>query len=212
MSVFRGVVNMFLVSVKVQCVNMRVFVKSTKAVYTITRITFAHNSKNSEFALQCFFEGQDCIPQNYEFGLDRTMTCEKQGFCCMRKCVCSECIKHMCRFLHFPWIANTRRPQWSEGHRHFRQTKPLDVYRHWWSTMLLPLQVFVRHCLWNSRENWNTSVFCNNRSNLIKCETWAIRLYEMISPMGGYFDNCWGLIGTCQLPWIWWFCCIRWWS
>jgi hypothetical protein len=49
---------MFLVSVKVQCVNMRVFVKSTKAVYTITRITFAHNSKNSEFALQCFLKAR----------------------------------------------------------------------------------------------------------------------------------------------------------
>jgi len=45
---------MFLVSVKVQCVNMRVFVKSTKAVYTFTRITFAHSSKPSESALQCF--------------------------------------------------------------------------------------------------------------------------------------------------------------
>ena len=29
-------------------------------------------------------------------------------------------------------------------------------------------------------------------------------------PMGGYFDYCWGFISTCQLPWIWWFCCIRW--
>ena len=94
------------------------------------------------FCSSRFFEGQDCIPHDYEFGLDRTMTCEKQGFCCMRKCDCSECIKHMCRFLRFSWIANTRRPQWSEGHRHFRQTKPLDVYRHWWSTMLLPLQDF----------------------------------------------------------------------
>ena len=46
---------MFLVGVNVQCVNMRVFVESTKAAYTITRITFAHNSKNSESALQCFF-------------------------------------------------------------------------------------------------------------------------------------------------------------
>ena len=61
----------------------------------------------------------------------------------MRKCVCSECIKHMCRFSHFSWIANTRRPKWSEGHLHFRQTKPLDAYKHLWSTMLLPLQDVV---------------------------------------------------------------------
>ena len=69
---------------------------------------------------------------------------------------------------------------------------------------------FVRHCLWNSRENWNTSVLCNNRFNLTKCDTWAIRLYEITSSMGGYFDYCWGFIGTCQLPWFWWFCGTRW--
>ena len=32
---------MVLVIVKVQCVTMRLLVKNTKAVYTVTRITFA---------------------------------------------------------------------------------------------------------------------------------------------------------------------------
>jgi hypothetical protein len=57
-SVFRGVVNMVLVSVKVQCVNMRFLVKSTKAVSTITRITFAHNSQNLDSALLCFLRAR----------------------------------------------------------------------------------------------------------------------------------------------------------
>ena len=39
------VVNMLLASVKVQCVKVRFLVKSNTVVYTITRITFAHNSK-----------------------------------------------------------------------------------------------------------------------------------------------------------------------
>ena len=101
MSAFRGVVNMVLVSVKVQCVIMRFLVKSTTASYTITRITFAHNSQHSYSALHCFFDGQDRIPQNYEFGPDRTMTCESRVLFAMRKCVCGEDIKHMCWFSRF---------------------------------------------------------------------------------------------------------------
>ena len=67
-----------------------------------------------------------------------------------------------------------------------------------------------RHCLWNSRENWNTCVMRNNRFNHVKCDTWAIRLYEITSSMGRYFDYCMGFICSCQLPWFWWFCGTRW--
>ena len=56
-----------------------------------------------------------------------------------------------------------------------------------------------RHCLRNSRENQNKWVMSNNRSNFIKCDTWAIRLYETTSSMGRYFDYWWGFISSCEL-------------
>ena len=49
---------MFLAGVKVQCVNMRFLVKSTKPCYTITRITFVHDSQNADSALQCFLKAR----------------------------------------------------------------------------------------------------------------------------------------------------------
>ena len=54
MHVFRGVVNMVLVSVKMQCAKVRFLVRSRNVVYTITRITLAHNNQNSDSVLQCF--------------------------------------------------------------------------------------------------------------------------------------------------------------
>ena len=45
---------MVLVSVNVQCVKVRFLVKSRNVVLAITRTTFAHNSQNSDSALQCF--------------------------------------------------------------------------------------------------------------------------------------------------------------
>ena len=54
MHFLRGVVNMVLVHIKVQCVKVRFFMKSRKDVYTITRITFAHNNQHSYSVLHCF--------------------------------------------------------------------------------------------------------------------------------------------------------------
>ena len=50
----------------------------------------------------------------------------------------------------------------------------------------------------------------NNRSKLVKCDTWSIRLYEITSPMGIYFDYCCEFISICQWPWFWWFCGTCW--
>ena len=50
----RGVVNLVQVCVKVQCAKVRFLERSRQIVYSITRITFAHNNKNSDSALQCF--------------------------------------------------------------------------------------------------------------------------------------------------------------
>ena len=42
------------------------------------------------------------------------------------------------------------------------------------------------HCLWNSRENWNAWVMYSNRFIIIRCDTWAIRLYAITSCIGWY--------------------------
>ena len=127
----------------------------------------------------------------------------------MRKCVCIACIKHMCRFSHFHESqirgAHIGRKDICILGRQSRSTF-ISIY----DQRCYCHCSFCRHCLWNSRENWNTSVMCSNRFNLVKGNTWAIRLCEITSAMGGYVDYCLGFIITCQLTWFWWFCGTRW--
>ena len=58
MHFLRGVINMVLVGVNVQCVKVRFLGKSRKDVYAITRITFARNSQNSDYVLQWFVKAR----------------------------------------------------------------------------------------------------------------------------------------------------------
>ena len=51
---------------------------------------------------------------------------------------------------------------------------------------------------------------CNNSFNIVKCVTWASRLYAITSCMGRYFDDCRGFISSCRWSWCWWFCCTSW--
>ena len=107
----------------------------------------------------------------------------------MRKCVCGDRIRHMCRFSHFHesqirYAHNGRKDIciWSRRNRStFISICEQQCYCH--------CSCF-RHCLWNSREDWNTCVMRNNSFNHFKCDTWAIRLYEITSSMGLSFDYC----------------------
>ena len=56
-----------------------------------------------------------------------------------------------------------------------------------------------RHGLRNSRENLNSSVVASNRDHHVKCDPWAIRLYETTSYMGCYFDYCRGVYRELQV-------------
>ena len=56
--VFRGVVNMVFVNVKMQCVKSVFLVKSRKVVYTIARTTFVHNKQVSYVILHCFLKAR----------------------------------------------------------------------------------------------------------------------------------------------------------
>ena len=76
--------------------------------------------------------------------------------------------------------------------------------------MLLPLQDLFCHCLRNSREDWNTWVMFKNQSNRVKRDTWAIRLCEITSSMGRYFNYCNVFISSCELSWCCWFWGTRW--
>ena len=53
MRVLLGVVNMVLVSVKVQCAKVCFLVRSRQVVYTITRITLAHIQEIPVFVFDC---------------------------------------------------------------------------------------------------------------------------------------------------------------
>ena len=76
MTVFRGVVNMVLVNVKMQCVKLRFFCEKQKGCFYHHQNHICAQQSKFRFCTSVFCEGQDRIPQNYKFGFDRTMTCE----------------------------------------------------------------------------------------------------------------------------------------
>ena len=123
-------------------------------------------------------------------------------FCAMRKCVCGECIKHMCRFFLIFLESQIRDAHTGRSDicifRSQHRSTFISIYdRHCYCHCRN-----VRHCLCNSRENLNKLVMCNKRFNLVKCDTWAIRLYEITSCMGRYYEYCRGFIDSCWWPWF----------
>ena len=81
--VLRGVVNMFLVNVKVQGVTSFLNERQTSGLYMHQKLIRAQPNK-LRFCISLFCEVQDRIPYKYASGLDRTMTCKSCGLFAMR--------------------------------------------------------------------------------------------------------------------------------
>ena len=117
-----------------------VSVKSRKVVYTIGRSTFAHNKQNSDSVLRCFVRARIALHKMKGLASTNNDLWITRLFVAMRRCVCGEHMRHICRCSYFSWFANTLCSQWSERHLHSAQSKPINAYKHLWSKMVLPLQ------------------------------------------------------------------------
>ena len=121
-------------------------------------------------------------------------------FLAMHTCVCGEHIKDMCQFSHSSFIANTLRPQWSERHLRFAQSKPNDAYMHWWSTMLSPLQeliatVYKAGAIIEISEYFPTIVLTFCKIRFLSDILWDYVLHGPCLLLQGFFSSC-------RLPWF----------
>ena len=135
---------MVLVCVAVQGVNSQFFSERKKSGLCVHQKHICVQQTNSYVVCRCLVRARIAFHKSKRSAFDKTMIWDRWCLSDMRKCVCGEHI-NTCVWFPFSWIANTLRPQWSERHLHFAQSKPIDVYKHLRSSkqMLLPLQDWI---------------------------------------------------------------------
>ena len=95
------------------------------------------------FYISLFCKGRIAFQKSTLLASTEQWFANKEVFCrCVLVSVVSISSTCVCAYT-FAWVANTLRPHWSERHMRLAQSKPIDVYRHVWSKMPLPLQECV---------------------------------------------------------------------